>query len=70
MEQSENFKKVLSRYVNYRGIDIVLHLKDGTVIELDKNRQVEGDFVIKNSKEGPVARIEFSRIKKAEFFAA
>jgi hypothetical protein len=67
---SPNFKKILSRYVNYRGIDIVLHLKDGTIIELDKNRRLDGDVVIKNGKEGVVARIELSSIKKADFFAA
>ena len=65
-----NFKKILSRYVNYRGIDIVLYLKDGTVIELDKNRKLDGDVVIKNGKEGIVARIELSDIRKAGFFAA
>jgi len=65
-----NFKKILSRYVNYRGIDIVLYLKDGTVIELDKNRKLDGDVVIKNGKEGVVARIELSDIRKADFFAA
>ena len=67
---SINFKKILSRYVNYRGIDIVLYLKDGTVIELDKNRKLDGDCVIKNGKEGIVARIELSDIRKADFFAA
>jgi hypothetical protein len=67
---SPNFKKILSRYVNYRGIDIVLHLKDGTIIELDKNRRLDGDVVIKNGKEGVVARIELSEIQKADFFAA
>lgn len=67
---SPNFKKILSRYVNYRGIDIVLYLKDGTVIELDKNRKLDGDVVIKNGKEGIVARIELSDIRKADFFAA
>ena len=47
MEQKTNqFKKVLSRYVNYRGIDIILYLKDGSVLELDKNRIIEGDYVI------------------------
>ena len=65
-----NFKKILSRYVNYRGIDIVLYLKNGTVIELDKNRKLDGDVVIKNGKEGIVARIELSDIRKADFFAA
>ncbi len=67
---SPNFKKILSRYVNYRGIDIVLYLKDGTVVELDKNRKLDGDVVIKNGKEGIVARIEISDIRKADFFAA
>jgi hypothetical protein len=67
---SPQFKKVLSRYVNYRGIDIILYLKDGSIIELDKNRKLEGNFVIKNGKDGIVARIELSLIKKAEFFAA
>ncbi len=67
---SDQFKKVLSRYIAYRGIDIVLYLKDGTVIELDKNRRLEGDCIIKNSKDGLPTRIELSRIQKAEFFAA
>ena len=70
VNSSVNFKKILSRYVNYRGIDIVLYLKDGTVIELDKNRKLDGDVVIKNGKEGIVARIELSDIRKADFFAA
>ncbi|EMP08686.1 hypothetical protein LEP1GSC124_0210, partial [Leptospira interrogans serovar Pyrogenes str. 200701872] len=35
MDQTEKFKKTLARYIDYRGIDIVLHLKNGTVIELD-----------------------------------
>jgi hypothetical protein len=67
---SAQFKKVLSRYIAYRGIDIVLYLKDGTVIELDKNRRLEGDCIIKNSKDGLSTKIELSRIQKAEFFAA
>lgn len=63
-------KKTLARYIDYRGIDIVLHLKNGTVIELDKNRRLNGDVVIKNGKFGIVAEIEISEIQKAEFFAA
>jgi hypothetical protein len=71
MEQKANqFKKVLSRYVNYRGIDIILYLKDGSVIELDKNRRIEGDYVIKNEREGVISRIELSDILKADFYAA
>ena len=70
MQNSPKFKQTLSRYVNYRGIDIILHLKDGSVVELDKNRRIDGDYVIKNTKEGGISRIEISSIQKAEFFAA
>ena len=70
MKRADEFKKTLERYINYRGIDIILHLKDGTVIELDKNRIMDGDVVIKKGKEGIVARIELETIKKADFYAA
>ncbi|EMJ77994.1 hypothetical protein LEP1GSC016_1001 [Leptospira borgpetersenii serovar Hardjo-bovis str. Sponselee] len=70
MDQAEKFKNTLARYIDYRGIDIILHLKNGTVIELDKNRRLNGDVVIKNGKSGVVAQIEISEIQKAEFFAA
>lgn len=70
MNRAEQFKKTLERYINYRGIDIILHLKDGTTIELDKNRIMDGDVVIKKGKEGIVARIELERIQKADFYAA
>jgi hypothetical protein len=71
MEQiSPQFKKVLSRYISYRGIDIVLYMRDGSVIELDKNRRIEGDYVIRNTKEGVSTKIELAHIQKAEFFAA
>jgi hypothetical protein len=69
-ETESKFKQTLSRYVNYRGIDIVLYLKDGSVIELDKNRRIEGDFVIKNEKEGIISKIQLSTIQRADFFAA
>jgi hypothetical protein len=70
MNQAEKFKNTLARYIDYRGIDIILHLKNGTVIELDKNRRLNGDVVIKNGKTGIVAQIEISEIQRAEFFAA
>ena len=70
INKAEEFRKTLERYINYRGIDIVLHLKDGSVIELDKNRNIDGDTVIKNSREGAVVKIAIERIQRADFFAA
>ncbi|PJZ69497.1 hypothetical protein CH373_16250 [Leptospira perolatii] len=69
-EKQEMFKRTLERYINYRAIDIILTLKDGTVVELDKNRRLDGDVVIKNGDFGIEATIEISKIQKADFFAA
>ncbi|PJZ49593.1 hypothetical protein [Leptospira saintgironsiae] len=69
-DRAKQFKATLERYISYRGIDIILTLKDGTVIELDKNRKMKGDVVIKNGDFGIEAEIEISSIQKADFFAA
>ncbi|TGN08158.1 hypothetical protein [Leptospira ilyithenensis] len=69
MDKADKFKSTLERYIHYRGIDIVLHLKDGKVVELDKNRQMENDTVIGNLAEG-VVRIPITDIRSADFFAA
>ncbi|MCZ8342006.1 MAG: hypothetical protein O9301_03170 [Leptospira sp.] len=69
MDKAGKFKTTLERYIHYRGIDIVLHLKDGKSVELDKNRQMKDDVVIGNLAEG-VVRIPLAEIQSADFFAA
>lgn len=70
MENTKSkFKQTLERYIGYRGIDIVLHLRDGKIIELDKNRRMEGEYVIGNLEQGQV-RIAIDEIQKADFYAA
>ncbi|NCN10039.1 MAG: hypothetical protein GW938_09370 [Leptospira sp.] len=69
MQPNNKFKETLERYIGYRGIDIVLHLKDGKIVELDKNRIMDGEFVVGNLQEGKV-KIAIQEIQKADFFAA
>lgn len=69
MQIDNKFKETLQRYIGYRGIDIVLHLKDGNVVELDKNRIMDGEFVVGNLDAGQI-RIAIQEIRKADFFAA
>lgn len=69
MDKAQKFRSTLERYIHYRGIDIVLHLKDGKVIELDKNRQMKDDVVIGNLADG-IVQIPVSEIRSADFFAA
>ncbi|MBL8019750.1 MAG: hypothetical protein JNM27_08810 [Leptospirales bacterium] len=68
--QDNEFKKQLEQYIQFRGIDIILHLKDGTVIELDKNRKIDGDIVIRHTREGKKEGIHLEDIVKADFYAA
>lgn len=67
---SSEFRKQLEQYIQFRGIDIVLYLKDGTTLELDKNRRLEGDVVVKNGRDGIQASVKIDEILKADFYAA
>tara|TARA_Y100001972_G_scaffold124163_1_gene172796 strand:- start:9907 stop:10029 length:123 start_codon:yes stop_codon:yes gene_type:complete len=40
------------------------------MVELDKNRRLEGDMVIRNQKDGNTDSIHVDEIVKADFFAA
>ncbi len=64
------FLKQLSRYIQYRGIDIVLHMRDGSTVELDKNRRMDGRMIICHSRTGGQEFIPVDDIRSAEFFAA
>jgi len=68
--ETNDFKKQLQQYIQFRGIDIILHLKDGSTLELDKNRKMEGDIVIRNSRDGKQDEIHIEEIVKVDFFAA
>lgn len=67
---TDDFRKQLQQYIDFRGIDIILYLKDGSHIELDKNRTMEGDVIIKNGREGVTASVHLEEIVKADFYAA
>lgn len=65
-----DFKKQLAQFIEFRGIDILLYLRDGSILELDKNRQIHGDMVIKNTRDGSEACVHIDDIIKADFYAA
>ena len=65
-----DFRKQLEQFIQFRGIDIVLHLKDGSMLELDKNRQMEGDIILKKDREHVLASVRLDEVIKADFYAA
>ncbi|EKR62923.1 MULTISPECIES: hypothetical protein [Leptospira] len=69
-EQGAKFKNQLERYINYRGIDIVLYLKDGSRVELDRNRKMVGEQVVYFPSKNLTSAVEIASISRAEFFVA
>ncbi|EPG67052.1 hypothetical protein ACE5IS_07290 [Leptospira wolffii] len=67
---SSKFKEQMERYVNYRGIDIILHLKDGSVIELDKNRRLIGEEIVYFPEKSSPTKVPLTMIQKADLFVA
>ncbi|EPG75244.1 hypothetical protein LEP1GSC050_1537 [Leptospira broomii serovar Hurstbridge str. 5399] len=70
MEQGNKFRDQLERYVNYRGIDIVLHLKDGSVVELDRNRRLVGEEIVYFPDKLNASKVPLTMISKADLFVA
>ncbi len=65
---SKNFEKELLKYINFRGIEILIELVDGSMIHLNKNRTYEKGYIINFNKKGIEERIALKSIKRAEFF--
>ncbi len=67
---SNNFKKLLKKYLSIKGLDIVVYLEDGAIIELNKNRVLVKNEIIVRDNNNRELRIDISSIKSVELYAA
>ena len=67
---SKNFKLMLKKYIAIRGLDIIVFLKDGSEVELFKNREIIDDIIITLENGKSEKRISLSDIKSVDMFAA
>jgi len=67
---SNNFITMLKKYITIRGLDIIVILKDGSEIELFKNREIIDDAIITLEKGKGERKINLSDIKSVDLFAA
>jgi hypothetical protein len=63
MKKNNRFRKLLEKYLEIKGLDIVVVLDDGTEIELYKNRQLIDDMIITMDNYQNKQQIPLSRIK-------
>jgi hypothetical protein len=67
--KKNNFKNLLEKYLDIKGLDIILVLEDGDQIELFKNRKIVNDVLITSDKFSE-KRIPLSKIKAVDLYAA
>lgn len=67
---NNNFKKLLKKYISIKGLDIVVYLNDGAIIELNKNRALVKNEIIIKDKNDRELRIQLSAIRSVELYAA
>ncbi len=63
------FKDMLSKYIDIKGLDIVVYLKNGSSIELNKNRNLIDDEIIMKDKKNSETRIPISHVDSIDLFA-
>ncbi len=68
-KQKDSFKRLLEKYLEIKGLDIIIILDDGCQIELYKNRRIVNDEIITMDKSGE-QRIPLAKIKSVDLYAA
>ncbi len=66
----KNFKQLLEKYLDIKGLDIIIILEDGKEIELYKNRSIIDDMIVTFDVDNGERKIPISRIKSVDLYAA
>ena len=68
--KKNTFRIQLNKYLDIKGLDIVVLLDDGKEIELYKNRKLVKNEIIYSDKSNKELRINIARIKSIDLYAA
>lgn len=69
-KKTSNFKNILKKYIDIKGLDIVVYLLDGNSIELNKNRMLDHDEIVVKDSHNREQRIPLASVKSIDLFAA
>jgi hypothetical protein len=69
-QKKYNFKNLLEKYLNIKGLDIIVCLRNGDKVELNKNRKLEKDEIVMQDKAHQTIRIPLANVKSIDLFAA
>ena len=68
--RKKNFKQLLAKYLDIKGLDIILVLEDGKEIELYKNRSIVGDMIVTFDVDNGEKKIPLKTVKHVDMYAA
>lgn len=68
--RKKNFKQLLTKYLDIKGLDIILVLEDGNEIELYKNRSIVGDMIVTFDLDNGEKQIPLQQVKHVDMYAA
>ncbi len=68
--KSKSFRELLEKYLEIKGLDIVVILNDGKEVELYKNREIIDDMIVTMDNYHNRQRIPISEVKSVDMFAA
>jgi hypothetical protein len=66
----DSFRKTLERYLNIKGLDIVVKLSDGKTVELYKNRSLDKDEIVMFDASYGEKRIPLAMVTSIDLYAA
>ncbi len=68
--KKKNFRQMLAKYLDIKGLDIIIVLEDGKEIELYKNRSIEGDMIVTFDVNNGERKIPLKKVKHVDMYAA
>jgi len=69
VESQKRFRNLLEKYLEVKGLDIILIMEDGSEIELYKNRLLINDLIVTMNKHDE-KRIPLAQITSVDLYAA
>lgn len=68
--KKNNFKSLLTKYLNIKGLDIVVLLENGEEIEIFKNRKLIRNEIVYSDRFNKELRIPLEKILSIDLYAA
>ena len=69
-KKPQDFRELLTKYLDIKGLDIVVLLNNGCEVELYKNRELIDDTIITFDTDNNRKQILLSEIKSVDLYAA